>query len=127
MTERRPIAYAHDPGLDSFRAPNFPPLPGLKYPTAPSIAAMPYWFEVFDNEEVQRRTRQQATRLTGAMAALGVGSFGILALGLLTAVPLPLLGLLLLALWMATVRWVHARLSRLRRVERLPSWGAGQA
>ena len=77
---------------------------------------MSYWYEVFDNEEVQRHARKQAAHLTAVAAtAVLVTLFGA-ALGSEGSLPLPLVGGVLVATWLGTVRWMSNRMRKLRRL-----------
>ena len=53
---------------------------------------MPYWYEVFDNEEVQLLTRRQAGQLSGIAVSAVVLTLSLLALAHAGAVPLALSG-----------------------------------
>lgn len=77
---------------------------------------MPYWYEVFDNEEVQLLTRRQVGQLSGIVVATIVFTLSGLALAHAGAVPLGLVGLFIVAVWLAAVRWIATRLRQLRRV-----------
>ena len=77
---------------------------------------MPYWYEVFDNEQVQLVTRKQAAMLTSVATAAVILTVASLALGANGTLPMPLVGGLLLAVWAAAVRWIAARLRRLRSI-----------
>ena len=77
---------------------------------------MPYWYEVFDNEEVQLLTRRQVGQLSGIVILTIVFTLSGLALGHAGAVPLPLVGLVVFLAWLVSVRWIATRLRKLRRV-----------
>ena len=77
---------------------------------------MPYWYEVFDNEEVQLLTRRQVGQLSGVAVATIVLTLSVLALAHAGAVSLAPAALVIVAAWLATVRWIASRLRRLRRV-----------
>ena len=77
---------------------------------------MSYWYEVFDNEEVQRHARKQAAHLTAVTAtAVLVTLFGA-ALGSEGYLPLPHVGGALGVTWLGTVRWMANRMRKLRRL-----------
>jgi len=77
---------------------------------------MSHWYEVFDNEEVQRHTRKQATHLT-AVATLAIATTLVGAtLGFEGHLPLPAVGGILAVTWFATVRWLASRTRKLRRL-----------
>ena len=81
-----------------------------------TAGAMAHWYEVYDNEEVQRHARRQATHLTAVAAgAVLITLFGA-ALGTENFVPLPAIGGLLVLTWLATVRWIANRTRKLRRL-----------
>ena len=77
---------------------------------------MPYWYEVFDNEEVQLLTRRQVGQLSGIVVLTIVFTLSGLALAHADAVSLPLTGLAIFLAWLITVRWIAMRLRKLRRV-----------
>ena len=77
---------------------------------------MSNWYEVFDNEEVQRHARKQATHLTAAVATTVVMTLFGMALGSEGFVPLPLVGGVLVVTWLVAVRWMANRMRKLRRL-----------
>lgn len=77
---------------------------------------MSNWYEVFDNEAVQWYARKQATYLTVVAATAVVATVVLAVLGLEGLWPLPLVGGLLVAIWLGTVRWIAQRQRKLRRI-----------
>ncbi len=77
---------------------------------------MSNWYEVFDNEEVQRYARKQAAHLTAVAAAVVVLTLACAALALEGLLPLPVAGILLVLTWFGAVRWIALRMRRLRRL-----------
>lgn len=77
---------------------------------------MSYWYEVFDNEDVQFSTRKQVGALGGLAAAAAAVTATGLAAGHIGVVPMPAaLGALVLV-WLGVIRYSTRRLERLRRV-----------
>lgn len=77
---------------------------------------MSNWYEVFDNEEVQRHARTQATHLTVVTALTVVITLIVATLGYEAYLSFPTVGILLAATWLFSVRWVAQRMRRLRRL-----------
>lgn len=77
---------------------------------------MSYWYEVFDNEQVQFATRKQAATITAVLAAMaGVSVAGIAFMSTATVHPVITVVSLIIG-WMLTIKWAYRRLQRVRRV-----------
>ncbi|NBC17720.1 MAG: hypothetical protein GVY18_10445 [Bacteroidetes bacterium] len=73
-------------------------------------------YEVFDNDEVHLRTRQQAAHLTDT-AAFAVGlTLGVMALGGMQLISLLAAGGLIVAIWAGATTWIVVRRRQLQRV-----------
>ena len=77
---------------------------------------MSNWYEVFDNENVQLKTRRQATRLSLYTALAVMLTFLLTALALEGTLPMPAAGALLVALWVGLSTWLSHRMRKLRRI-----------
>lgn len=77
---------------------------------------MSYWYEVFDNEEVQFSTRTQVAKLGALGGAATAATVTGLALGHAALVPMwAALGVLVLV-WLGVIRYSAHRFERLQRV-----------
>lgn len=77
---------------------------------------MPSWYEVFDNVEVQYKTRKKVAVLSALATGAVAVSFAVLALGYLGSLTMPLVGGALLVLWLSGTWWMAHRLQKLRQV-----------
>ena len=77
---------------------------------------MSYWYEVFDNEQVQLATRRQAAKLTAWVVVGVLCTVAALIFGHAGYVSMPLAGVFFLFFWLAVVRVFARRMRRLRRV-----------
>lgn len=77
---------------------------------------MSNWYEVFDNEEVQRYARKQATHLTAVAGAAVLVTLLGASLGAENYLPRPYVGGVLVVTWLVTVRWMATRMRKVRRL-----------
>lgn len=79
-------------------------------------APMSYWYEVFDNEQVQFATRKQAATITAVVAAtVGLTVAGVALLSSATVHPV-IMVVSLMTMWMLTINWTYRKFQHLRRV-----------
>ena len=77
---------------------------------------MQYWFEVFDNSEVQWLTRKRVAKVTLVVPVASVLTLIGIILGPTWGLPIPLVGGFLLMAWSTLVWIILNRLQKLRRV-----------
>ncbi len=77
---------------------------------------MPHWYEVFDNEEVQRLSRKRAAALIALATTLFVGTLTLLVMNREGVVSTTPAGTLITSSWLAAAWWITRRLRRLRRL-----------
>ncbi|WP_456426752.1 hypothetical protein [Rhodocaloribacter sp.] len=77
---------------------------------------MPHWYEVFDNEEVQRLSRKRAAALIALAMTLVAVTLTLLAMSREGVVPTAPAGVLITSSWLGTAWWITRRLRRLRRL-----------